>query len=188
MEEGKINKKKKRLNKETVNIIRTAMRNNIELTNIADNKANVLLSINTLIITLLVPVVLINAESINKYNLGIPLTILVITSIVTIYLLVLVLIPRGFGGKKTKSLGNKQVSPFFFGNFYKMSKDEFNEYFDQTVKSSEDLHGHIVEDLYFLGTVLAEKMTTIRIAFYVYMTGFVISVLLTLGIFFMHNL
>ena len=63
MEEEKIKKKKKRLNKETVNIIRTAMRNNIELTNIADNKASVLLSINTLIITLLVPVALINAET-----------------------------------------------------------------------------------------------------------------------------
>ena len=44
-------KKKENLEKGLLNIIRTTMRNNIVLTHIADNKANVLLSLNALMIT-----------------------------------------------------------------------------------------------------------------------------------------
>ena len=59
MEEKKIGPK---LSKETVNIIRTTQRNNIELTHIADNKANVLLSLNAIMITFLIPLILSNVN------------------------------------------------------------------------------------------------------------------------------
>ncbi|MEZ4957629.1 MAG: hypothetical protein R2825_28985 [Saprospiraceae bacterium] len=43
--------KKDKLTKETINIMRTTQRNNVELTHIADNKANVLLSLNAIMLT-----------------------------------------------------------------------------------------------------------------------------------------
>ena len=47
MKEKKEKKEKKsKISKEVLNVIRTTQRNNIELTNIADNKANMLLSLN----------------------------------------------------------------------------------------------------------------------------------------------
>src|SRR5210317_350937 len=93
-------KNNKKLGKEAVNIIRTSMRNNIELTQIADNKANVLLSINAMVITVLVPVSLYNVEIIKQFKMWIPLTILVMAAVITIFLAVLILMPRGFGVRK----------------------------------------------------------------------------------------
>ena len=76
------------------------MRNNIELTHIADNKANVLLSLNALMITFLVPFVVPNFESIKEFNLVFPLGLIVITAFVTIYISTLVLKPSKFNQNK----------------------------------------------------------------------------------------
>ena len=48
-------KTKEKLDKESVNIVRTLQRNNVQLIHIADNKAAVLLSLNAIMLTLLVP-------------------------------------------------------------------------------------------------------------------------------------
>lgn len=172
-------KPKNKLGKDVVNVIRTAMRNNIELTNIADNKANVLLSLNALMIALLAPVAIGNASAIQQFHLGIPMAIMVVTSCFTIFLAVMVLIPRGFGDKKRDVQSSKHKSPFFFGNFYQMENAEFQEYFNEVLTNSGDLHGHITEDLYYLGNVLGQKMTLIRWAFRIFLIGFYTSILLT---------
>ena len=61
-EKKKKKKKKSGISKETINIIRTTQRNNIDLTAIADNKANVLLSLNAIIIAALIPIVIANVD------------------------------------------------------------------------------------------------------------------------------
>ncbi len=66
-------KPKKKLSKDIINIIRTTQRNNIELTHIADNKANVLLSLNALMVTFLLPLVVANSAVILERLLYIPL-------------------------------------------------------------------------------------------------------------------
>jgi len=172
-------KHKSKFGKDVVNVIRTAMRNNIELTNIADNKANVLLTLNALMITLLAPVVINNMDAIKQYDLGIPLAIMVITSCLTIFISVLVLIPRGFGDKKKSIPYSNHGSPFFFGNFYHMKHDDFQEYFKDVVAKSGDLHSHITEDLFYLGTILGQKMTLIKWAFRIFLVGFFASIILT---------
>ena len=48
--------KKQTLNKNSLAVLRTTLRNNIELTSIADNKANVLLSLNALMLTFFGPI------------------------------------------------------------------------------------------------------------------------------------
>ena len=94
--ESNAKKKNKKLPKDVLNIIRTTMRNNIELTNIADNKANVLLGINALMLTFLVPLLIPHTDVIKHYHLTIPLSILVGSGFITIYLSVLVLKPGKF--------------------------------------------------------------------------------------------
>ena len=79
-------KEKSDIRKDTLTIIRTTYRNNIELTNIADNKANILLSLNALMITFLIPIVLSNLDLIVERNIAIPLGTLAITCLVTIIL------------------------------------------------------------------------------------------------------
>ena len=126
-------KKPRRLDKNVLNVMRTTMRNNIELTNIADNKANVLLSLNALMLTFLLPVIIPNFDFIQDKKLGIAIGLLVLTCLVTIYLSAIALMPGDFDklGKEFKK--GKFVSPFFFGNTHKMSIQEFEQYIEKSL-------------------------------------------------------
>ena len=112
-------KKDKSLSSKTINIIRTTQRNNIDLTAIADNKANVLLSLNAIMITCLVPMVFAYIEVVLQEQLYIPLLILAANCFTTIYLAAQVLKPNDFDKFKLSINNESRLSPFFFGNFYK---------------------------------------------------------------------
>jgi len=118
-QEGKKKKTDKKLTKDLLNIIRTTMRNNIKLTHIADNKANVLLSLNALMITFLVPFTIPYFEIIKAYKLGFPILILILTCFIVIYISVLVLKPGKFFENQKEIQKGKSVSPFFFGGHIK---------------------------------------------------------------------
>lgn len=172
--------KDKSIPKDILNIIRTTMRNNIELTNIADNKANVLLSLNALMLTFLIPLALANAEIILKFRLEIPLIILVLTCLITIYISALVLKPSKFYEKQKEIKKGKYISPFFFGNFYKMERDEFRQYIKSAVSNNELVKDHIVEDLHYIGSRLGRKMSLIRVAFNIFLLGLFISIIISI--------
>lgn len=181
--EEKTKKKSKKLPKDVLNIIRTTMRNNIELTNIADNKANVLLGINALMLTFLVPLLIPYTDVIKHYHLTIPLSILVGSGFITIYLSVLVLKPGKFFANSKAMKKGDNVSPFFFGNFYKMNKEEYKEYVNKSVVESSSVKDHLTDDLHYIGSRLGRKMELIRIAFNIFMIGFFLSMTLALILF-----
>jgi len=173
-------KKKKKdkgdLDKEILNIIRTTMRNNIELTHIADNKANVLLSLNALMITFLIPFVIPYIDVIKEYHLSIPILVLILTCFTVIYLAVLVLKPGKFFHNQGKIEKGKSISPFFFGNYYKMNQQDFKTYFKSAIANKDTVKSHIAEDLHYIGSRLGRKMTIIRIAFNIFMLGLFLAI------------
>ena len=162
-----------KLTKQTINIIRTTQRNNIDLTQLADNKANVLLSLNAIMITFLLPMILSNIEAIIHGYLFIPLIILAITCFSTIYISAIVLKPSNLDEYRASPSNDPdtQFSPFFFGNFYRMEPDEFFEYMSESVSNSEMVKSHLVQDLYYIGKRLGYKMDRIRLAFNIFLGG-----------------
>jgi hypothetical protein len=184
---GKKQKKgKKSLDKGILNIIRTTMRNNIELTHIADNKANVLLSLNALMITFLIPIIIPYIDIIKEFHLSVPIIILVSTSIIVIYLSALVLKPGKFFHNQKEIEKGKFASPFFFGNFYQMNRKEFMDHFEASISDTDIVRSHIAEDLHYIGSRLGRKMTLIRIAFNIFMIGFFFSVGLSILLLFIY--
>lgn len=177
-----------KLSKQTVNIIRTTQRNNIDLTQLADNKANVLLSLNAIMITFLLPLILSNIDIIFQGYLYIPLIFLSITCFSTIYISANVLKPSKLDEYRASPTDDPdaQFSPFFFGNFYKMEPDEFFEYMSESISDSELLHAHLTQDLYYIGKRLGYKMDRIRLAFSIFITGlFITFISATVVIFFL---
>lgn len=170
-------KKNKKLSKDTINIIRTTLRNNIELTHIADNKANVLLSLNAIMITFLVPLVLSNTDMIFNRLLYIPMVILSITCFTTIYIATIVLKPSHFKNFRAKLKDNQKFSPFFFGNFYKMEATEFYSYMNEQLADQKMVKVHLTQDLYYVGKRLGFKMTWIRRAFNIFIVGLFFTLL-----------
>jgi len=169
----------KPLTKPTVNIIRTVLRNNIELTAIADGKANVLLSLNAIMITFLIPSIAAGMEIIIKEHLYIPLAILALTCFITIFLSVVVLRPSNFD-KFIEGLDpSMKVSPFFFGNFYNMEAEEFFQYLKESASEPALVKAHLAQDLYYIGRRLGNKMTWIRQAFDIFLIGIFLTLVST---------
>ncbi len=107
-----------KISKSVLNMIRTTQRNNMELKAIADNKANILISINALMITFLIPNVLTNIALIIQNYYYVPLVFLTATCLLTIVLSAMVLMPFSIFGKSVRNLTQKHdKSPFFFADF-----------------------------------------------------------------------
>ena len=107
-------------------MFKTSLRNHIDLTNIADNKANIILSINALINTISIPLIL-NMGALGPKK-AIPFFFLFTTSIVSIIFAALVTRPvkiQGFTNIKAIKEGKSNL--FFFGNFYKMNLQQYEE-------------------------------------------------------------
>jgi hypothetical protein len=176
IEPKKIKKTNKTLSRNVLNVIRTTMRNNIELTHIADNKANVLLSLNALMLTFLLPIIISNIEFIKEMQLGLALVIFVITCLVTIHLSAVALRPGDFSKLEKERGGIGMSSPFFFAHSHKMTADDFEERINKALMSDETVRKHITQDLYFIAARLGQKMTLIRTAFNFFLIGLVVSV------------
>ncbi len=174
-------KKKKKFSKDILNIIRTTMRNSIELTHIADNKANVLLSLNALMLTFLIPITIPYFNIIEEYRLTFPLILLILTCVITIYIAALVLKPTKFSQNHKNLKKGFMVSPFFFGNFYKMNREEFGLYMASATLQEEQVKGHLADDLHFIGSTLGKKLELIRLAFSIFLTGLFLSIFIALS-------
>ena len=164
-------KTKEKLDKESVNIVRTLQRNNVQLIHIADNKAAVLLSLNAIMLTLLVPNVISNLDFILENLLYAPVIILAATSISTIVVSSVVLMPPKFKNSKNVNAFHHTKNPFFFGNIFRMEFDLFFEKFNKTLDYKKDLQEFLVQDLYYSGKRLGHKMRWIRLAFYIFLIG-----------------
>lgn len=174
-----LSKEKLGFSKETVNVIRTTMRNNIELTAIADNKANVLLSLNAVMIAFVVPLAISNADVIVQYTLFIPLVLLAITCFATIYLSTLVLAPFNFDTFNKRLPEGMNPSPFFFGTAYDMTLEEYYDTLRSTAIDKESTRQFITQELFFIGRRLGEKMALIRQSFQIFRLGIFLTLLST---------
>lgn len=172
-------KPKAKLSKEITNILRTTQRNNIELTHIADNKANVLLSLNGIMLTLLIPLVLANFDLIYEKFLHIPLIIFGITCFITMYISAMVLKPSRFQNFRNDKDTSARFSPFFFGNFYEMEADEFYDYIRGALSKKELVRMHLTQDLFYVGKRLGFKMTMMRRAFGIFIMGIFLTLVAT---------
>ncbi len=164
-------KKLKKLDKEGTNIIRTIQRNNVQLIHIADNKAAILLSLNAIMLTLLIPNAISNMDLILENLLYVPLLILAGTSFCTVCISSFVLIPPKFQNTKNVNGNHHTKNPFFFGNIYKMESAFFFEKFEQTLASKKDLQEYLAMDIYYSGKRLGYKMKWVRLAFQTFILG-----------------
>ncbi len=159
-------------------MFRVALRNHITLSDIADTKANILLSVNAIIISLALSNLLPKLDNPSNAHLFIPTIIFIIFTVASIVLSVIATRPNVTGGKFTKEdVANKKVNLLFFGNFHKMKLEEFEWGIKEMMKDREYLYGSLSKDLYFLGLVLNRKYSILRLTYTVFMVGILVSVL-----------
>ncbi|KAB1067937.1 HD domain-containing protein [Tamlana haliotis] len=159
-------------------MFRVTLRNHIELSNIADTKANILLSVNAIIVSLLISNLVSKLDKPSNDYLIIPTAIFVIFTVISIILSIMATRPNVTSGKFTKKdVKNKKVNLLFFGNFHKMSLKDFEWAMGEMMQDRDYLYSSMKKDLYFLGLVLDKKYKILRLTYAVFMIGIIVSVL-----------
>lgn len=157
-------------------MFRNTVRTHVEFSAMADNKANIMISINTLIIGAIVTVLIRKLDS--NPQLVIPTFMLLAVSLTCIIYSVLVTRPKITEGKFTKEdIHQKKTNLLFFGNFYNMPLKDFSWGMNEMMNDKEFLYGNMIKDFYFLGQVLGRKYKYLRICYTIFMYGLVISVI-----------
>jgi hypothetical protein len=157
-------------------VFRVTLRNHIKLSDIADTKANILLSVNGIIIAIVMSEIITKLDNPSNAHLIVPFAIFVLFTVIVIVLSVLATRPNVTSGKFTKAdVENKKVNLLFFGNFHKMSLDEFQWAMNEMIGDKAYIYSSMTKDLYFLGLVLQRKYKILRLTYNIFMTGLIVS-------------
>ena len=157
-------------------MFRTTSVNHIMLSQMADNKSNILITINSIILSIVVSVLVRKLEE--DPRLVIPTIMLVSVCLATIVFAILATRPNVSEGRFTREdIRNKRTNLLFFGNFHGMNAEDYEWSMKQMMKDADYLYGSLIKDIYYLGKVLGKKYKFLRIAYNIFMFGFVISVL-----------
>jgi predicted metal-dependent HD superfamily phosphohydrolase len=157
-------------------MFRITSSNHIHLSSQADSKAHIMISVNSIIISIMFSVLLGRLEY--YPHLAIPTLLLAAVCVMTIVFSVLATRPSISGGRFTEDdIRNKKTNLLFFGNFHKMELEEYNWAMNELMKDSEYLYGSMIKDTYYLGIVLAKKYRYLRISYTIFMYGLVLAVI-----------
>jgi predicted metal-dependent HD superfamily phosphohydrolase len=158
-------------------LFRITLGNHTRLSGIADSKANILLSVNAIIISIALSTIIPKLDSPKNAHLIVPVFIMLISSVSTIVFAILSTRPKVTKGVFEKQdILDKKVNLLFFGNFYKMPLEEYEWAMNEMMKDREYLYNSMIKDLYFLGLVLEKKYRLLRVAYNLFMIGIVLTV------------
>lgn len=168
--------KQLRLGRGVETMFRTTYRTHVNLSSIADNKANIMLSINAIIVSITVSSLVPRFDTNPK--LIIPTFILLLVCLAAIVFATLSTMPKITEGKVTrKDIEQKRSNLLFFGNFYNMKIDDFHWGITEMIKDDDFVYSSMTRDLYYLGIVLAKKYRYLRICYRIFMYGLILAVL-----------
>ena len=168
-------------------MLRLTSQNHFHLSDMADSKANILISVNAIIISVILGVLMRKLEE--APYLAIPTIIFLVVSLTTIVISIISTRPKITGGTFTsQDILDKKTNLLFFGNFYKASFDEYNAAMREMMSDTDYLYGSLIKDIYTLGTVLGRKYKLVRLAYNIFMIGLIISVIaFAIAVFFFHT-
>lgn len=157
---------------------RTNYRNHINLSAIADNKANIMISVNAILISVLISLLTYKNITETTPIVLMPAVIFIVINMISLVFAVLSIRP------KVTSLNNETSNPavakqniIFFGNFVNLDLEKYEEAVDAMFRDGELLYGNMVRDLYYLGKVLDKKYRYLTLAYNTFMIGFVTTVI-----------
>ena len=170
-------------------LYRVTLRNHINLSRIADGKANMIISINTLVLSIIITA---GAFGFSLDQLSfeeslmylIPVVMLMLTALSTIIIAVFSALPKVSGEKFTmEDVKTHKLSILFFGNFLQLSREDFVEHLRILKTDQEVLYDDLSRDLYNLGAVLKYKYKLLSLSYKVFIIGLVVSIMTFLGLY-----
>jgi len=157
-------------------MFRNVMRTHVEFSGMADNKANIMISVNTLVLTAVIAILARKLDS--NPHLIIPTALITIVSLTTLVIATIVTRPKITSGTFTKEdIEKKKANLLFFGNFFNMDLKNFEWGMRELINDKDYLYVSMIKDFYYLGQVLGYKYKYLRLCYNVFMYGLIISII-----------
>ncbi|MES2454709.1 MAG: Pycsar system effector family protein [Bacteroidota bacterium] len=157
-------------------MFRITSTNHQRLSDMADNKAHIMISTTSIILSVILSILLRKLE--DNPHLIIPTMLLLVVCVVTMVFSILATRPSIPEGVFTPDdIKEKRTNLLFFGNFYRMSLTDYQNGMLKMMEDHDFLYGSLIKDVYAQGVVLGRKYRLLRIAYNVFMFGIVAAVL-----------
>jgi predicted metal-dependent HD superfamily phosphohydrolase len=112
----------------------------------ADTKAHILISVNSIIISMILGVVVRNME--HYFYLTVPVIIILLVNLITIIFSILSIMPRVSGGLfKLDDIDQQKVNLLFFGNFYRMNFDDYSSGMFRLIGDKRFLYSSLIRNI-----------------------------------------
>jgi hypothetical protein len=163
-------------------MFRTSYRQHIDLSSLADTKANIMITINGIIVSVLLASISPKIDSNNWLLL--PTSVLLLGCLMSMVFAILSARPRVSSRIVTlEDVRANQSNILFFGNFVNMSERDFLVGMEELLQNTDNLYNNMMRDIYGLGKVLKRKFELLRIAYNVFMISLSISIMLFIGVY-----
>lgn len=158
----------------------------MNLSSMADQKANIMISINTIVVSVIITLfgsgyTFADSEGFQHMRFVFPMLLLVISSLVSVTFAILSARPN-VTSKQKYELTNKGSSILFFGNFTQLKLDEFVGQIKSLKGEKTDLYDSMSVDIYHLGGVLVRKYKLLTWSYNIFMIGLILCAVGFVGI------
>lgn len=159
-------------------LFRVTINNHTRLSEIADSKANILLSVNAIIISIALSTLLPKLGSPKNEYLILPTLTMLFVSVICIIFAIMATKPNVTRMDfTTEDVRKRKINILFFGNFNRLSLPDYEEAMEDLMSDRKYLYGSLSRDLYYLGKVLERKYKLLRITYIMFMIGTIITVI-----------
>jgi len=167
-------------------LFRNTSRNQMRTIQLADYKANLVVSVNALILTVVLTVLTPRLDA-NTY-LEWPALLLALTSVGAIIAAISASRPKFSIDENSTDIYSKlEKNMLFFGHFYRKTLDEYKSIIKQTITHKPELYDSLSRDIYYQGILLALKYRYLIVAYNIFIWGLIASVLAFIVSFLLHH-
>ncbi len=159
-------------------LFRTLMRNHYNLLKMVDNKASIILTVNSIIISLMMGVIYMAPED-SQGVLETGSKVLLNCGMASMVFALIAMAPHKYIGLKMN--GTSYKGSLYASNFSKMSLSEFQNEMQRIISTGETVYKEMIDDLYYLGKTIAFKQKMILVSVIFFFIGLIIAIIHTLS-------
>ncbi|WOE75712.1 Pycsar system effector family protein [Alterisphingorhabdus coralli] len=161
---------KQEASEQSIYLLRTTQQHHVQLSLMADHKANMLIGAAFVVFSISVSQVRSGTE------LSWPLLVLGVSAAISALLAAMAVIPTFEASPKD---AHERPNLLFFGAFHRMAEADYIDALEKQMASDDDVYRAMLHDIYQMGQVLAKKKYRyLRWSYSIFMIGIVATLLL----------
>ncbi len=156
------------------NMLRTMQQHHVQLSVMADNKANILITVSSIVLTMIL-------ANLKDPDLRAAMLTLAGFVLIALLLAIIAVLPK----YRPLRVGAGELPPqfnlMFFGHFAELSRDRFLDEISEALKADGSVYETMAKDVYAIGYYLAHfKYRFLRLSYLFFLGGFICACLVEL--------